>query len=80
MPSPNPSDPSYPSQVPRYQNPYQGEAHAGTHTKEARMPGPVPAERREPQMPTSPSYQSSAYRSPQAPAYPAPGASQPTGR
>ena len=63
-PSPNPSDPSYPGQVPPYQgNPYQQSAGG-------------------PQMPTSPmpqppSYQSSAYRSPQAPAYPAPGAFPP---
>lgn len=69
-PSPNPSDPSYPSQVPPYQgNPYQGGAYPGN---------PYQQSAGGPQMPTSPvpqppSSQSSAYRSPQAPAYPAPG-------
>ena len=69
-PSPNPSDPSYPGQVPPYQgNPYQGGAYPGN---------PYQQSAGGPQMPTSPvpqppSSQSSAYRSPQAPAYPAPG-------
>lgn len=73
-PSPNPSDPSYPGQVPPYQgNPYQGGAYPGN---------PYQQSAGGPQMPTSPmpqppSYQSSAYRSPQAPAYPAPGAFPP---
>ena len=75
-PSPNPSDPSYPGQVPPYPgNPYQGGAYPGN---------PYQQSAGGPQMPTSPvpqppSYQSSAYRSPQAPAYPAPGAFPPTG-
>ena len=75
-PSPNPSDPSYPGQVPPYQgNPYQGGAYPGN---------PYQQSAGGPQMPTSPvpqppSYQSSAYRLPQAPAYPAPGAFPPTG-
>ena len=74
-PSPNPSDPSYPGQVPPYQgNPYQGGAYPGNP-----YPGnPYQQSAGGPQMPTSPvpqppSSQSSAYRSPQAPAYPAPG-------
>lgn len=73
-PSPNPSDPSYPSQVPPYQgNPYQGGAYPGN---------PYQQSAGGPQMPTSPvpqppSSQPSAYRSPQAPAYPAPGAFPP---
>ena len=73
-PSPNPSDPSYPSQVPPYQgNPYQG----GTYPR-----NPYQQRAGGPQMPASPvpqppSYQSPTYRSPQAPAYPAPGAFPP---
>ena len=73
-PSPNPSDPSYPGQVPPYQgNPYQGGAYPGN---------PYQQSAGGPQMPTSPvpqppSSQSSAYRSPQAPAYPAPSAFPP---
>ena len=73
-PSPNPSDPSYPGQVPPYQgNPYQGGAYPGN---------PYQQSAGGPQMPTSPvpqppSSQPSAYRSPQAPAYPAPGAFPP---
>ena len=74
-PSPNPSDPSYPGQVPPYQvppyqgNPYQGGAYPGN---------PYQQSAGGPQMPTSPvpqppSSQPSAYRPPQAPAYPAPG-------
>ena len=75
-PSPNPSDPSYPSQVPPYQgNPYLGGTYPGN---------PYQQSAGGPQMPASPvhqppSYQSSAYRSPQAPAYPAPGAFPHTG-
>ena len=75
-PSPNPSDPSYPSQVPPYQgNPYQGGAYPGN---------PYQQSAGGPQMPTSPvpqppSYQSPAYRSPQAPTYPTPSAFPPTG-
>lgn len=78
-PSPNPSDPSYPGQVPPYQgNPYQGGAYPGNA-----YPGnPYQQSAGGPQMPTSPvpqppSSQPSAYRSPQAPAYPAPGAFPP---
>lgn len=73
-PSPNPSDPSYPSQVPPYQgNPYQG----GTYPR-----NPYQQRAGGPQMPASPvpqppSYQSPTYRSPQAPAYPTPGAFPP---
>ena len=78
-PSPNPSDPSYPGQVPPYQvppyqgNPYQGGTYPGN---------PYQQSAGGPQMPTSPvpqppSSQPSAYRSPQAPAYPAPGAFPP---
>lgn len=85
-PSPNPSDPSYPSQVPPYQgNPYQGGAYPGNPYQGGAYPGnPYQQSAGGPQMPTSPvpqppSYQSSAYRSPQAPAYPAPGAFPPTG-
>ena len=80
-PSPSPSDPSYPSQVPPYQgNPYQGNPYQGG----AYQGNPYQQSAGGPQMPTSPvpqppSYQSSAYRSPQAPAYPAPGAFPPTG-
>ena len=72
--SPNPSDPSYPGQVPPYQgNPYQGGTYPGN---------PYQQSAGGPQMPTSPvpqppSSQPSAYRSPQAPAYPAPGAFPP---
>ena len=75
-PSPNPSDPSYPSQVPPYQgNPYQG----GTYPR-----NPYQQRAGGPQMPASPvpqppSYQSPTYRSPQAPAYPTPGAFPPAG-
>ena len=83
-PSPNPSDPSYPSQVPPYQgNPYQGGAYPGNPYQGGAYPGnPYQQSAGGPQMPTSPmpqppSYQSSAYRSPQAPAYPAPGAFPP---
>lgn len=70
-PSPNPSDPSYPGQVPPYQgNPYQQSAGG------PQMPAsPVP----QPPSYQPPSYQSPTYRSPQAPAYPAPGAFPPTG-
>lgn len=78
-PSPNPSDPSYPGQVPPYQvppyqgNPYQGGAYPGN---------PYQQSAGGPQMPTSPvpqppSSQPSAYRPPQAPAYPAPGVFSP---
>lgn len=80
-PSPNPSDPSYPSQVPPYQgNPYQGNPYQG-----GTYPGnPYQQSAGGPQMPASPvpqppSYQSPTYRSPQAPAYPTPGAFPPTG-
>ena len=83
-PSPNPSDPSYPGQVPPYQgNPYQGGAYPGNSYQGGAYPGnPYQQSAGGPQMPTSPmpqppSYQSSAYRSPQAPAYPAPGAFPP---
>ena len=83
-PSPNPSDPSYPGQVPPYQgNPYQGGAYPGNPYQGGAYPGnPYQQSAGGPQMPTSPmpqppSYQSSAYRSPQAPAYPAPGAFPP---
>lgn len=70
-PSSNPSDPSYPGQVP----PYQGGAYPGN---------PYQQSAGGPQMPTSPvpqppSYQSPAYRSPQAPTYPTPSAFPPTG-
>lgn len=74
-PSPNPSDPSYPGQVPPYQgNPYQGGAYPGNPYQG----NPYQQSAGGPQMPTSPvpqppSSQPSAYRSPQAPAYPAPG-------
>lgn len=85
-PSPNPSDPSYPGQVPPYQgNPYQGGTYPGNPYQGGAYPGnPYQQSAGGPQMPTSPvpqppSYQSSAYRSPQAPAYPAPGAFPPTG-
>nr|WP_295968603.1 hypothetical protein [uncultured Actinomyces sp.] len=80
-PSPSPSDPSYPSQVPPYQgNPYQGGVYQG-----GAYPGnPYQQSAGGPQIPASPapqppSYQSPAYRSPQAPAYPAPGAFPPAG-
>lgn len=83
-PSPNPSDPSYPGQVPPYPgNPYQGGAYPGNPYQGGAYPGnPYQQSAGGPQMPTSPmpqppSYQSSAYRSPQAPAYPAPGAFPP---
>ena len=74
-PSPNPSNPSYPGQVPPYQgNPYQGGAYPGNPYQG----NPYQQSAGGPQMPTSPvpqppSSQPSAYRSPQAPAYPAPG-------
>lgn len=78
-PSPSPSDPSYPSQVPPYQgNPYQGGAYQG-----GAYPGnPYQQSAGGPQIPASPapqppSYQSPAYRSPQAPTYPTPGAFPP---
>lgn len=80
-PSPNPSDPSYPSQVPPYQgNPYQGNPYQGG----AYPRNPYQQRAGGPQMPASPvpqppSYQSPTYRSPQAPAYPTPGAFPPTG-
>lgn len=75
-PSPNPSDPSYPSQVPPYQgNPYQGGAYP-RNPYQQRAGGPqMPAS----PVPQPPSYQSPTYRSPQAPAYPTPGAFPPTG-
>ena len=75
-PSPNPSDPSYPSQVPPYQgNPYQGGTYPGNPYQQ-RAGGPqMPAS----PVPQPPSYQSPTYRSPQAPAYPTPGAFPPTG-
>ena len=79
-PSPNPSDPSYPGQVPPYQgNPYQGGAYPGNPYQGNPYQGnPYQQSAGGPQMPTSPvpqppSSQPSAYRSPQAPAYPAPG-------
>ena len=78
-PSPSPSDPSYPVQVPPYQgNPYQGVAYQG-----GAYPGnPYQQSAGGPQIPASPapqppSYQSPAYRSPQAPTYPTPGAFPP---
>lgn len=73
-PSPNPSDPSYPSQVPPYQgNPYQGGTYPGNPYQQ-RAGGPqMPAS----PVPQPPSYQSPTYRSPQAPAYPTPGAFPP---
>ena len=61
-------------------NPYQGGAYPGNPYQGGAYPGnPYQQSAGGPQMPTSPvpqppSYQSSAYRSPQAPAYPAPGA------
>ena len=80
-PSPNPSDPSYPSQVPPYQgNPYQGNPYQG-----GTYPGnPYQQSAGGPQMPASPvpqppPCQSPTYRSPQAPAYPTPGAFPPAG-
>ena len=88
-PSPNPSDPSYPGQVPPYQvppyqgNPYQGGAYPGNPYQGGAYPGnPYQQSAGGPQMPTSPvpqppSSQPSAYRPPQAPAYPAPGAFPP---
>ncbi len=65
-PSPNPSDPSYPGQVPPYPgNPYQQSA-GGPQMPASPVPQP-------------PSYQSPAYRSPQAPTYPTPSTFPPTG-
>ena len=83
-PSPNPSDPSYPGQVPPYQgNPYQGNPYqGGAYPGNPYQGNPYQQSAGGPQMPASPvpqppSSQSSAYRLPQAPAYPAPGAFPP---
>ena len=73
-PSPNPSDPSYPGQVPPYQgNPYQGGAYPGNPYQQSAGGPQMPAS----PVPQPPSYQSPTYRSPQAPAYPTPGAFPP---
>lgn len=75
-PSPNPSDPSYPSQVPPYQgNPYQGDTYPGNPYQQSAGGPQMPAS----PVPQPPSYQSPTYRSPQAPAYPTPGAFPPAG-
>ena len=73
-PSPNPSDPSYPGQVPPYQgNPYQGGTYPGNPYQQSAGGPQMPAS----PVPQPPSYQSPTYRSPQAPAYPTPGAFPP---
>ena len=73
-PSPNPSDPSYLSQVPPYQgNPYQGGVYPGNPYQQSAGGPQMPAS----PVPQPPSYQSPAYRSPQAPTYPTPGAFPP---
>ena len=75
-PSPNPSDPSYPSQVPPYQgNPYQGGTYPGNPYQQSAGGPQMPAS----PVPQPPPYQSPTYRSPQAPAYPTPGAFPPAG-
>ena len=75
-PSSNPSDPSYPGQVPPYQgNPYQGGAYPGTPYQQSAGGPQIPAS----PVPQPPSYQSPAYRSPQAPTYPTPSTFPPTG-
>ena len=75
-PSPNPSDPSYPSQVPPYQgNPYQGDTYPGNPYQQSAGGPQMPAS----PVPQPPSYQSPTYRSPHAPAYPTPGAFPPAG-
>ena len=75
-PSPSPSDPSYPGQVPPYQgNPYQGGAYPGNPYQQSAGGPQMPAS----PVPQPPSYQSPAYRSPQAPTYPTPSAFPPTG-
>lgn len=75
-PSPNPSDPSYPGQVPPYQgNPYQGGAYPGNPYQQSAGGPQMPAS----PAPQPPSYQSPAYRSPQAPTYPTPSIFPPTG-
>ena len=74
-PSPSPSDPSYPGQVPPYQgNPYQGGAYPGNPYQQSAGGPQMPAS----PVPQPPSYQSPAYRSPQAPTYPTPSAFPPT--
>lgn len=75
-PSPSPSDPSYPGQVPPYQgNPYQGGAYPGNPYQQSAGGPQMPAS----PVPQPPSYQSPAYRSPQAPTYPTPSTFPPTG-
>lgn len=75
-PSPSPSDPSYPGQVPPYQgNPYQGGAYPGNPYQQSAGGPQMPAS----PVPQPPSYQSPAYRSPQAPTYPTLSTFPPTG-